>query len=102
MMSSYWRLQPEGGFLNNLSAGGQLDFARPPAAAVTLVRRIARSLGIDHAGFDVAMVGRRPYVLEFNRLFGNAGLLEQGIRPADAIHAYLASRSGGRRPPRAA
>jgi ribosomal protein S6--L-glutamate ligase len=36
--------------------------------------RMARNLGIDHAGFDIAMVDGHPYLFEFNRLFGNAGL----------------------------
>jgi ribosomal protein S6--L-glutamate ligase len=92
VVASYWRLQPPGGFLNNLAAGGTLSFDPAPPAALRLVTRIARALGIDHAGFDVAMVGRRPYVLEFNRLFGNVGLREQGIRPAELIHRYLLSR----------
>ena len=29
---------------------------------------------MDHAGFDIALVEGYPYVLEFNRLFGNQGL----------------------------
>lgn len=96
VVGSYWRLQPEGGFLCNVAAGGTLSFAPPAAAAVKLVTRIARQLRIDHAGFDVAIVGGHPYVLEFNRLFGNLGLREQGIRPAELIHRHLAARSGGR------
>ncbi|HEX7037154.1 MAG TPA: hypothetical protein VF210_15375 [Pseudomonadales bacterium] len=103
VVASYWRLQPEGGFLNNVAAGGTLSFEAAPAAAVRLVERIARALRIDHAGFDVAIVGGRPYVLEFNRLFGNAGLREQGIRPAELIHRYLLARSPRKpRRPRAA
>lgn len=97
-VASYWRLQPTGGFLNNVAAGAELAFDPAPAAAVELVTRIARKLGVDHAGFDVAMVGNHPYVLEFNRLFGNQGLIEQGVRPEALIHRYLASRSGGGRP----
>lgn len=100
VVASYWRLQPEGGFLNNVAAGGTMAFHAPPPAAVRLVTRIARALRIDHAGFDVAMVGGRPYVLEFNRLFGNAGLREQGIRPAALIYQDLLRRTRGS--PRAA
>lgn len=103
VVASYWRLQPPGGFLNNLAAGGTLSFEPAPTAALRLVTRIARALRIDHAGFDVAMVGRRPYVLEFNRLFGNAGLREQGIRPGELVHRYLLTRTPRNpRKPRAA
>ncbi len=98
VVAAYWRLQPPGGFLNNLAAGGAVCLEPAPAAAVTLVRRIARTLGVDHAGFDVAMVNGHPYVLEFNRLFGNAGLKELGIRPGELIHRHLLQRSGGGRP----
>lgn len=96
VVAGYWRLQGADGFLNNLAAGGALAFDPVPAAALRLVRDIARTLGIDHAGFDVAWVGGHPYVLEFNRLFGNAGLREQGVSPAALIHAHLQTRSGRR------
>lgn len=96
VVASYWRVQSAGGFLNNLAAGGELDFSPPPVTAVALVQRIARALRIDHAGFDVAMLGGRPYVLEFNRLFGNRGLLEQGVRQGDLILDYLRNRTGTR------
>ena len=89
VVAGYWRLQSTNGFHNNLAAGGRLDFSPAPVAAVELVNRVAQTLGIDHAGFDVAMAGGHPYILEFNRLFGNRGLREQNIRPAELIHAYL-------------
>jgi len=96
VVAGYWRLQGADGFLNNVAAGGTLAFDPVPREAVRLVRDIARTLGIDHAGFDVAIVGGRPYVLEFNRLFGNAGLREQGIAPATLIYEHLLGRSGRR------
>ncbi|HEX5055683.1 MAG TPA: hypothetical protein VFX02_04210 [Gammaproteobacteria bacterium] len=89
VVASYWRLQSPDGFHNNIAAGGSLDFAPAPAAAVELVERLSRQLEINHAGFDVAMVGEQPYILEFNRLFGNHGLSEQDIRPAELIYQYL-------------
>lgn len=92
IVAGYWRLQSGNGFHNNLAAGGRLDFSPAPAAAVELVTHVAQTLGIDHAGFDVAMVGGHPYILEFNRLFGNIGLREQNIRPAELIYAYLAEK----------
>jgi ribosomal protein S6--L-glutamate ligase len=89
IVGGYWRLQSPDGFHNNIAAGGQLDFSPAPAAALELVERAARTLGIDHAGFDVAMVGAHPYILEFNRLFGNHGLSQQDIKPAGLIYQYL-------------
>lgn len=89
VVASYWRVGGEGGFLNNLAAGAELAFDPAPPAALRLVRDVARRLRIDHAGFDVAMVGDRPYILEFNRLFGHRGLVEQGIRVDALIHRHL-------------
>lgn len=54
------------------------------------------------AGYWRVAPGGRPMVLEFNRLFGNHGLREQGVNPSALIHEYLRSRSGSGRPRRAA
>lgn len=85
---AYWR-QGVDGFLNNVAQGGSVDFDNIPAAALEAVAVIARGLGIDHAGFDIAVVDGHPYVLEFNVRFGNHALLERGIRPEEHIHAWL-------------
>lgn len=74
VVSSYWRTQAEQGFYNNLSQGGRIDRGPVPSVATDLALRLARELGVDHAGFDIALVEGYPYVLEFNRLFGNQGL----------------------------
>lgn len=92
VVAGYWRLQSPDGFHNNVAQGGTLDFAPPPDAAVQLVERVAQRLGIDHGGFDVAMVGSHPYIIEYNRLCGNQGLVEQGIRIDAMIHAHLLSQ----------
>jgi ribosomal protein S6--L-glutamate ligase len=89
VIGGYWRRQSNNGFHNNIAQGGSLDFAPLHPHAVTAVLNIARSLKINHGGFDVAMVGDRPYILEFNRLFGNHGLIEQGVKPAAHIFNYL-------------
>ena len=93
VVGGYWRLQSSDGFHNNLARGGELHIAPLPAAAVELVQRIATSLNIDHGGFDIAMFGERPYIIEFNRLFGNHGLSEQGIRTGELIRQYLLEES---------
>lgn len=74
VVTSYWRLQSANGFHNNVARGGFIDHKAVPAAAIELALSTARALDIDHAGFDIVMVGDRPYLLEFNRLFGNQGI----------------------------
>jgi len=89
IIGGYWRLQSDNGFHNNIAQGGRLDFAVLHADAADVVLELARKLKINHGGFDVAMVGDRPYILEFNRLFGNHGLVEQGIKTTDHIFEHL-------------
>lgn len=89
VVSAYWRLQSADGFHNNVSRGGVADYSPVPAAATNLALRVATALGIDHAGFDIAMVGGHPYLLEFNRLFGNQGFAGGGLVLRDAIQEYL-------------
>lgn len=89
VVTGYWRLQGSDGFHNNLAQGGALDFSPLPPEAITLVESVARTTGINHGGFDVAMLGKHPYLIEYNRLFGNQGLLEQDIDVDKLIYAYL-------------
>jgi len=88
VLTAYWRTQADQGFYNNVARGGQIDKGPVPAAATDLALRLARDLGVDHAGFDIALVEGYPYVLEFNRLFGNKGL-DQGGELQTAILSYL-------------
>ncbi|SEI44710.1 ribosomal protein S6--L-glutamate ligase [Allopseudospirillum japonicum] len=74
VVGGYWRIQPEGGFHTNIAQGGQVMAGTLPTAAVDLVERVSAQLDIDHAGFDVAMLGQYPYLLEFNRIFGTQGV----------------------------
>lgn len=92
LVAGYWRLQGSDGFHNNVSRGGQVDVSPLHPAAVSLALELAEKLNLDHAGFDIAMVGDHPYVLEFNRLFGNTGLADLHVRVADAIQQYLNSQ----------
>lgn len=80
VVTSYWRLQSANGFHNNVAQGGFIDHSAVPAAARELALSTARALEIDHAGFDIVMVGNRPYLLEFNRLFGNQGISPDTLR----------------------
>lgn len=95
VLGGYWRKAAEGDFLNNVSQGGAIMPGPIPRAAKHLAEQVAKHFGIDHAGFDIAMVGGHPYLLEFNRLFGNQGLAAAGIDLNQAITEYLATFSNG-------
>ncbi len=103
VLAAYWRLQSGFSFHNNVARGGTVDFSPVPPAATELALTVARKLGVDHAGFDIALVGGHPYLLEFNRLFGNKGIPGGGERLREAILSYLSGRSDARndsgRPP---
>ncbi len=97
VLTAYWREAADGQFHNNIARGARVGRDAVPRSALDLVSVVARSLGIDHAGFDVAMVEGHPYLLEFNTLFGTAGLAERGLRLSEAILRWLVDQ---RRPPR--
>lgn len=88
ILTAYWREQGDG-FHFNVAKGGVLNFEQIPPAALELVRQVATALGIDHAGFDIAVVDGHCYVLEFNVLFGLDGLNRQGIRCGEHVLRYL-------------
>jgi ribosomal protein S6--L-glutamate ligase len=92
VVAEYWRCSAPGAFHTNVSRGGRVDFSDIPEAAVALVEEMARHLGIDHAGFDMAQVDDRIYFFEFNRLFGTVGLNKMGISAGALISDYLASK----------
>ena len=89
IVGGYWRIQSEQGFYNNIAKGGQVEDGILPSEAMALVERLATGLGIDHGGFDIAMVGHYPYVFEFNRIFGNQGLAGKQQAVDGAILDYL-------------
>ena len=93
VISAYWRQQAARGFYNNVSKGGFVDYSPVPQAAIDLALHLAKTLDINHAGFDIAMVGNHPYVLEFNRLFGNQGIEGGDVRLKAAIVEYLCRQS---------
>lgn len=93
VLSAYWRLQGASGFYNNVSKGGVVERRPVPQAAIDLALHLARTLQINHAGFDIAMVGSQPYVIEFNRLFGNQGIEGGGSALNRAIIDYLQRES---------
>ena len=98
IIAAYWRHQSERSFHTNVSRGGTVSYEDIPPQAVEYVLRLARALNIDHAGFDIAMVGDEPYLLEFNRLFGNQGIPGGGKAITDAMHRYLSAQQDDNRP----
>ncbi|WP_413379990.1 ATP-grasp domain-containing protein [Alkalihalobacillus sp. 1P02AB] len=88
VIAAYWR-ENEGSFKNNVSQGGEISFDNIPKDAFPIVLDIAKTLGIDHAGFDLVFVNERPYILEFNTLFGNQGFQQMNVSVEQKIFQYL-------------
>ncbi len=91
VIGGYWRVGE--GFHNNVAQGGKVIHGVIPDNARTLIEQIAAQTGINHAGFDIAMVGDHPYLLEFNRLFGNHGIKQLGVDINQLILDYLNRQS---------
>lgn len=89
VLSAYWRLQSDRSFHSNVSRGGRVCLDEVPQNALDFALELAKALNVNHAGFDIAMVGGHPYFLEFNRLFGNQGIPGGGKTITDAILHYL-------------
>jgi len=98
VVHAYWRVAAPGEFHNNIAHGGSIDVNAIPAVAIDLVTSVAQRLGIDYAGFDVAMVHGHPFLFEFNRLFGTEGLNRAGINAGETIYRYLEQqlKAGGK------
>ncbi|WP_273850297.1 ATP-grasp domain-containing protein [Guptibacillus spartinae] len=88
VVSAYWRVGGES-FLNNVAQGGKLSFHNIPEEALQLVDQTAKALGINHAGFDVVYSNGKYYFLEFNCLFRNQALIQQGIQVEKLIYTYI-------------
>ncbi|KGX91588.1 alpha-L-glutamate ligase [Pontibacillus halophilus JSM 076056 = DSM 19796] len=89
VFSSYWKVSEHNAFHHNIAKGGTVSFDSVPRDLLTLVQFIVDELNINHAGFDVLYVEGKPYVLEFNVLFGNQGLLKQGKTVEQEIYDYV-------------
>ena len=88
VLTAYWR-EHGNGFHFNVARGGVINYDSIPPDALALVTKVATSLGIDHAGFDIAVVNGHCYILEFNVMFGLEGLNRQGITYGTHILQYL-------------
>lgn len=91
VIGAYWRIAQKGEFHNNIAKGASYDYNHIPIEAVRLVEDVARKLDINHAGFDIAVVKDKLYILEFNVMFGNQGLRNIGINVENYIYQYIIS-----------
>ncbi len=98
IIAAYWRHRSERSFHTNLSRGGTISYRDIPQPAIDYVVSLAHKLNINHAGFDIAMIGDHPYLLEFNRLFGNQGIPGGGKTIAEAMYRYLIAHNEDYRP----
>lgn len=98
VVAAYWRIAKEGEFHNNVAKGGSYSYENIPHQAIDLVERVAKILGINHAGFDIVEVGDKYYILEFNVLFGNEGLKSLEVSVEDKIYEYILSELGSHGP----
>ncbi|MBO8138821.1 MAG: hypothetical protein H0Z40_12020 [Desulfotomaculum sp.] len=92
VICAYWRIG-QGSFTNNVAQGSKIDFSSVPRKIIDLVEKTASSLGINHAGFDLAVVNDRVYFFEFNVLFGNQALNQAGISVNKFIYNYITNET---------
>ncbi|MFC4320298.1 ATP-grasp domain-containing protein [Litchfieldia salsa] len=89
IVASYWRIGANGEFLHNVARGGEISYDFVPKEACELVLSIAKNLNINHAGFDIMFSEGKPYILEFNTLFGNQGMSRLDTSIETKIFEYL-------------
>jgi ribosomal protein S6--L-glutamate ligase len=97
---AYWRIAAPGALLNNLAAGGTIDYDNIPLRAVQLVSQICRNLHINYAGFDIAEISGHYYLLEYNLFFGMQALNEKKITLTPLIYNYLVRQAADNLTPR--
>jgi len=93
VVTGYWREAREGGFHNNVSQGGSVNFEGVPESAFSFTEHVAAELGINYAGFDVADVDGHYFLMEYNVRFGTHALNTRGIRLGRLILEYLSENT---------
>ncbi|MEQ6377969.1 hypothetical protein RZN22_05805 [Bacillaceae bacterium S4-13-58] len=89
IISSYWKIAENHQFHHNVSKGANVSFDAVPKVAEEFVLDVAAQLNINYAGFDILLMEGKPFVLEFNTLFGNQGLRMNNKRVEDYIYEHL-------------
>lgn len=90
---AYWRIGQQGAFLNNVAAGGCIDYNNIPEEALLLVKKVCQKLHLNYAGFDIAVSNGVYYLLEYNLFFGTQALNEKRIALGPIIYQYLLEQS---------
>lgn len=93
ILCAYWRIAPAGELRNNVARGASTSFDNIPVQALELVQNISQHFGIDHAGFDIAIVDGHCHVLEFNVMFGTEAVRSRGIELGPRVRDYLEHRA---------
>ena len=91
VVSAYWRIGQPGAFHNNLARGGTIDRSGIPDQVLREVAAVSRNLGINHAGFDVAVTDTGVFILELNPFFGTRDIPVTAAEMGRIIHHYLSS-----------
>ena len=95
VVEAYWRVGEGVEFHNNLARGGQVVREDIPEFVVQKTLDLARQLGIDYAGFDLAVTPEGIYILEFNPWFGTGGLVSGLADLGRWIETWLARQQPG-------
>jgi len=98
VVCAYWRVG-RGSFKNNVSQGAKIEFSPVPRKIIDLVEKTAITLGINYAGFDLAVMDEHVYFFEFNVLFGNQALIKANVPLAKFIYDYI-NEADAPEPPR--
>ncbi|MFA5854250.1 MAG: ATP-grasp domain-containing protein [Patescibacteria group bacterium] len=61
------KYSPEGDFRHNVAVGASGEKATVPAAWNRIAEKAVKTLGYGLSGVDLAIVGKKPYLLEVNR-----------------------------------
>lgn len=91
VVSTYWRVKSPGDFHNNISRGGRIERTNIPERVVWEVAGVAQALGIDYAGFDIAITNSGAFLLEFNVFFGTQGVQRSSSELGKIVHKHLQS-----------
>lgn len=90
---SIYRIAPHGGWINNLSQGGNAKSCKLTAELEKLSLKAAKVIGTSYAGVDIIEGDDRPYVLEINGTPSGKGIFEAcGVDVTIGITEYLMDR----------
>lgn len=87
---AYWRKAPGDGFLNNVAAGGKIDFDDVPQEAVDFALAAAKKCGWNDVGLDIAMDEKGPLMIEGNMKYGTTGFEKAGINYKQYMEKLIA------------